>query len=92
MISEKGLSASSADEIGSFVAQHGEPRAILSWIRSHPSLPEHAFARPAVEDLALLFDYLEAFGCLQCVELDLSLARGLDYYTGVIYEVVLVGE
>ena len=26
------------------------------------------------------------------VSFDLSLARGLDYYTGVIYEAVLAGE
>ncbi len=30
-------------------------------------------------------------GALGPVTLDLSLARGLDYYTGVIYEAVLQG-
>lgn len=39
--------------------------------------------------LATLFDYLDAFGALPYVSLDMSLARGLDYYTGVIYEAVL---
>jgi histidyl-tRNA synthetase len=34
--------------------------------------------------------YLEAFGTVGSVNIDLSLARGLDYYTGVIYEAVLV--
>ena len=29
-------------------------------------------------------------GCLDKVEIDLSLARGLDYYTGVIYEAFLL--
>jgi histidyl-tRNA synthetase len=28
-------------------------------------------------------------GCLDKISFDLSLARGLDYYTGVIYEAVL---
>jgi histidyl-tRNA synthetase len=31
------------------------------------------------------------FVCVQ-VLFDLSLARGLDYYTGVIYEAILTGE
>ena len=50
----------------------------------------HALANAAMEDLKLLFDYLEAMGSLQYVSFDLSLARGLDYYTGVIYEAVLI--
>jgi len=33
--------------------------------------------------------YLSCFKCLHRISFDLSLARGLDYYTGVIYEAVL---
>lgn len=29
-----------------------------------------------------LFMYLEALGCMENMSFDLSLARGLDYYTG----------
>ena len=47
-------------------------------------------ANAAMSDLYALFGYLEAMGSLPHVSFDLSLARGLDYYTGVIYEVVLV--
>ena len=43
-----------------------------------------------MKDLYSLFGYLEAMGSLPHVSFDLSLARGLDYYTGVIYEIVLV--
>lgn len=35
---------------------------------------------------------LKIFGCYEDIILDLSLARGLDYYTGVIYEAVLTSE
>ena len=48
-------------------------------------------AKTGIEDIALLLDYLEAMNVLQHVSFDLSLARGLDYYTGVIYEATLVG-
>jgi histidyl-tRNA synthetase len=34
---------------------------------------------------------LQAFDALGPISFDLSLARGLDYYTGVIYEAVLEG-
>ena len=39
--------------------------------------------------MELLFKYLDAFEMNSKVAFDLSLARGLDYYTGLIYEIVL---
>jgi histidyl-tRNA synthetase len=35
--------------------------------------------------MAKLFEYLEAMDRIKKVSFDLSLARGLDYYTGIIY-------
>lgn len=37
----------------------------------------------------MLFSYLESMDCLHHLSFDFSLARGLDYYTGLIYEAVL---
>ena len=42
--------------------------------------------------MGLLMQYLDAFGVLDKISFDMSLARGLDYYTGVIYEVVTEGS
>jgi histidyl-tRNA synthetase len=39
--------------------------------------------------MELLFKYLESLGVLDSFSFDFSLARGLDYYTGLIYEAVL---
>lgn len=39
--------------------------------------------------MELLFTYLESMNCLDRLSFDFSLARGLDYYTGLIYEAVL---
>lgn len=64
--------------------------------------------KQAIEELKLLFEYLECYEILDKVRniwilfiliflfnikisFDLSLARGLDYYTGIIYEAVLLG-
>ena len=40
-----------------------------------------------LEELEVLFGYISAAGIKQEVEIDLSLARGLNYYTGAIFEV-----
>lgn len=42
--------------------------------------------------MKLLSENLKTFGCYEDITFDLSLARGLDYYTGVIYEAVLTDE
>jgi histidyl-tRNA synthetase len=39
-------------------------------------------------NLATLFEYLNSLNILNKIDFDPSLARGLDYYTGIIYEVV----
>ena len=39
-----------------------------------------------------LFTYIEAAGVIDYITFDFSLARGLDYYTGLIYEAVLMQE
>ena len=55
------------------------------------ALAGDADAAAALGDLRLLFRKLRRKGALGRVAFDLSLARGLDYYTGVIYEAVLEG-
>ena len=45
-----------------------------------------------MDEMDKLFSYLEAMNLLDKVQLDFSLARGLDYYTGLIFEAVLTDE
>lgn len=40
-----------------------------------------------ITELETLFGYLTGFGILAQLELDITLARGLNYYTGAIFEV-----
>eukprot|EP00850_Spirogloea_muscicola_P008348 SM000044S15995 [mRNA] locus=s44:449704:451908:- [translate_table: standard] len=93
MVNEKGLPVDVADRIGTFVSKRGEPLSLLQELRS-PDGPfaGHKESLAALEDLFLLFGYLQSFQCLGRIVFDLSLARGLDYYTGVIYEAVFKGE
>ena len=86
----KGLTEAVADHIGTYVTKHkGDPMSVLAVVRTDPLLSKSAKAVQAFDDLALLFEYLTALRCLHRVSFDLSLARGLDYYTGLIYEAVL---
>merc|ERR1712107_186003 len=48
-------------------------------------------AKAGLQDMQLLLSYCKLYTCCEVVSFDLSLARGLDYYTGVIYEAVLLG-
>ncbi|CDW85294.1 histidine-trna ligase [Stylonychia lemnae] len=45
-----------------------------------------------LDEIQLLIRYLEEMDCQENIQLDPSLARGLDYYTGMIFEAVLTGE
>ena len=96
MVEDKGLVPEAADKIGEIVALAGEPKEMLQTLKSGTQgalldLRGHPKAKTALEELTLLFDFLEAMGALDRLSLDISLARGLDYYTGVIYEAVLLG-
>ncbi|KAI9834755.1 MAG: Cytoplasmic and mitochondrial histidine tRNA synthetase [Sarea resinae] len=91
MTEEKNLDATIADKIGEYVVQKGS-RDLLKSLQSNQELMANPSAQKGLEDIDLLFTYLEAFGVLDKISFDLSLARGLDYYTGVIYEVVTEGS
>jgi Histidyl-tRNA synthetase len=89
MVEDKDLPEASADRIGEFVGLCGAPADMLAQLRALPALSEHEAASAALAEMGTLFDLLDAMGGLANVSFDLSLARGLDYYTGVIYEAVL---
>ena len=91
MVDEKGLDPAVADKIQTYVLQKGG-RELLDSLRGDEALFANASAKAGLEDMALLIDYLDAFKVLDKVSFDMSLARGLDYYTGVIYEVVTEGS
>lgn len=84
---EKGLASEVADKVGEYVKLSGG-REILDAIKADELLSANENVKKGAEDMELLFKYLEAFDVLDKVSFDLSLARGLDYYTGLIYEVV----
>ncbi|CEG47713.1 histidine-trna ligase [Plasmopara halstedii] len=89
MVEEKDIPEDVADRIEPFVCKVGSPRELHAQLSQNKMFGDNVNASRAMNDLALLFDHLEAMSVLEFVSLDLSLARGLDYYTGLIYEFVL---
>lgn len=92
MVEEKGLTIETAEKIGTFVKERGPPLELLSKLKQEGSefLGNNASVA-ALTDLEILFTALEKSKCINKVVFDLSLARGLDYYTGVIFEAVFKG-
>lgn len=91
MTEDKGLDGEIADRIGEWVILKGQ-RDLLEKLRANEKLAANESMKQGMADLSLLFEYLESFNALDRVSFDLSLARGLDYYTGLIYEVVTEGS
>ena len=85
MVEDKGLAEAVADKIGEMVVLRGRPLELLAKLMDPAhALSLHPGSRAALEELQTLFSFLEAMGALGPIVFDLSLARGLDYYTGTV--------
>ncbi|XP_076446744.1 histidine--tRNA ligase, cytoplasmic-like isoform X3 [Babylonia areolata] len=90
MVDEKGLSPEAADKIGEYVRFQGGIELVDELLKD-AGLQKQKNAVEALEEMRILLKYCELYGVADKVLFDMSLARGLDYYTGVIYEGVLKG-
>jgi histidyl-tRNA synthetase len=91
MIDEKGLDEATANKIGEFVRLSGGEE-LVDKLLSDEKLKNVKSAVQGLEEMKLLLKYCRIFNVMDQVRFDLSLARGLDYYTGVIYEAVLLNQ
>lgn len=91
MINEKGLSEDTADRIGEFVKMRGGVE-LVNELLDRADVQGNERVKRGLGDLKLMFGFLKLFGIEGDVSFDMSLARGLDYYTGVILEAVLLGQ
>lgn len=91
MIDEKGLDEATADRIGEYVRLSGS-LDLVDQLLADEKLKNVKSAVEGLEGIKLLLKYCNLFKVGHQVLFDLSLARGLDYYTGVIYEAVMKGD
>ncbi|PLW12502.1 hypothetical protein PCANC_16571, partial [Puccinia coronata f. sp. avenae] len=91
MTEEKHLDPLIADRIGEYVKLKGSEDLLAQLLEDH-NLIANKTAKEGLEEMKLLMSYMNVFGIMPRISFDLSLARGLDYYTGVIYEAVVEGS
>ena len=86
---EVGVSAESADEILKFIAITGGNEQVLAALESYRGRNE--VFDEGLDQLNTVVKYLSAFGVpAENFAVDLTIARGLDYYTGTVYETTLL--
>ncbi|CAK9820029.1 Histidine--tRNA ligase, cytoplasmic [Anthophora plagiata] len=91
IVEEKGLNESDADKIGMYVSRSGGVE-LISELREDTELMKYESAVKGLESMELLFKYSNILQVTDKITFDLSLARGLDYYTGVIFEALLTSD
>ena len=89
LVDECGVSAESADEILKFIAITGGNEQVLAALESYRGRNE--VFDEGLDQLNTVVKYLSAFGVpAENFAVDLTIARGLDYYTGTVYETTLL--
>jgi histidyl-tRNA synthetase len=86
MVEDKGLDPQVADKIHEYVMQSGGPELVESLLQS--PLKDNPSALQGLQELQLLYTFLNVYEITPKIRFDMSLARGLDYYTGIIYEAI----
>ena len=86
---ELGVAETAAEELLRFISCPGTTADKLSFLENYRGKNE--IFDKGLEELGTVVGYLGAFGVpAENFEVDLTIARGLDYYTGTVYETVLL--
>lgn len=89
MSEEIGLTADQAGEIMRFIAIDGSNEEVLQALEGYRG--RHPLFDEGLDELTTVARYLAAFGVPQeNFKVDLTIARGLDYYTGTVYETTML--
>ncbi len=84
-LASKGLPQEAIDKLQPIIQLQGTNHEKLETIKSVLATSETGLK--GVEEIATILDFTEKLNIQTKVELDLTLARGLNYYTGAIFEV-----
>ncbi len=88
LLCELELSEDVAQNLIDFVSHSGSNSEKIDFLKTFKNQTE--VFKNGVAELETVVEYAEHFGVSQgYLEVDFSIARGLDYYTGTIYETVL---
>ena len=88
LLEEIGITAEQADEILGFISLRGSNEELLAKLDTYRGRNE--VFDLGCDELRTVVQNLDAFGVPQThFAVDLTIARGLDYYTGTVYETTL---
>ena len=89
LLIEEGISDTTAGEILSFIAITGSNQEVLTALNAYRG--RNDVFDCGLEELSAVVTALAAFGVPEDhFAVDLTIARGLDYYTGTVYETVML--
>ena len=89
LLEDCGISETQADEILKFIAITGTNAQVLAALEGYAGRNE--LFDTGLAELKAVTDNLAAFGVPEAnFAVDLTIARGLDYYTGTVYETTLL--
>jgi len=81
----RGFTSDELERIDPFMQMQGSVAQKISFLEKHMEGSETGMA--GVKEMRYIFDRLQILGIADECELDITLARGLNYYTGTIFEV-----
>ena len=84
-LKKAGLSEKQVSSVFSFLKVRGTPQKILG--AAMKELQPYPEAVAGVDELETLFSLAKTAGIAKWLTIDLGLVRGLDYYTGTIFEI-----
>ncbi|HOI27644.1 MAG TPA: histidine--tRNA ligase [Paludibacteraceae bacterium] len=84
-LASKDISQESIDKLQPIILLQGTNEEKLQTIKT--VLASSEIGMKGVEEISTILEYIKTLGVETEVELDLTLARGLNYYTGAIFEV-----
>ena len=89
LLVEGGVSEDNAQEILRFIGISGGNQAVLAALETYRGRNE--VFDTGLDELTTVVKYLAAFGVPEThFAVDLTIARGLDYYTGTVYETTML--
>ena len=87
-LGENGIGRDSGEKILEFIKIDGTVDEILEQLRDLKI--EDEIFQEGLDELTQVVGYMRDFGIdEECFDIDLKIARGLDYYTGTVYETTL---
>ncbi|MBE6637227.1 MAG: histidine--tRNA ligase [Ruminococcaceae bacterium] len=89
LLLELGVSEEQADKITAFISVSGDSTSVLTALDAYRG--QNELFDLGADELATVIAHMKGFGVPdENFTVDLTIARGLDYYTGTVYETVML--